>query len=126
VVERGRLLRRAARAGFEVFRLFQEEKTARAAGAVCSKPEGGGSWGSEEDKQMLDKLLRAHEEVVAGQRARLDALELMRTFSPLGMGDVGVTEFPEDLRRIAADVEVLRVESAPLRKLPSWLGSWRT
>ena len=33
-----------------------------------------------------------------------------------------VTELPEDLRRIAGDVELLKVESAHLRALPAWVG----
>ena len=94
----------------------------------CRKPEGGESWGSKEDIEGLEGLLRAHEEAVAGQRGRPDALELMRTFAPLLVAvrkmegrqartvdlsmhdletclglEIGgvVTELPEDLRRIA-------------------------
>ena len=33
-----------------------------------------------------------------------------------------VTELPEDLRRIAGDVELLKAESAHLRALPAWVG----
>ena len=115
----------------------------------CRKPEGGESWGSKEDIAGLDGLLRAHEDSVAGQRGRPNALELMRTFAPLlaevwkmerwqarsvdlsmrnletclGM-EIGeaVTRLPEDLRRIAGDVEVLTVEIFQLRALPAWLG----
>ena len=117
----------------------------------CRKPEGGKSWGREEDREGLEGLLRAHEEAVAGQRGRPDALELTRTFAPLlaavrkmegrqartvdlsyenlgeclGMeedGGRGLTRLPEDLRRIAGDVEVLKVESLQLRVLPAWMG----
>ena len=110
----------------------EEERVLRV--PCCRKPEGGEVWGGEEDMEGLEGLLRAHEEAVAGQRGRPDALELMRTFAPLlaavrkmegrqartvdlsmdnlgaclGMENVGgLTELPEDLRRIAGDVEVL-------------------
>ena len=115
----------------------------------CRKPEGWESWGREEDREGLEGLLRTHEEAVAGQRGRPDALELMRTFAPLvgavrkmegrqarrvdlsmqnqgeclGMEEgAKLTRLPGDPRRIAGDVEVLKVESEELRALPAWVG----
>ena len=35
---------------------------------------------------------------------------------------VSVVRFPEDLRRIAGGVEVLKVKSEQLRALPEWIG----
>ena len=37
-------------------------------------------------------------------------------------GGRGLTRLPEDLRRIAGDVEVLKVESDQLREIPPWVG----
>ena len=131
---------------------WNEEATERVLWVpCCRKPEGGEGWGREDDREGLERLLRAHEEAVAGQRGRPDALELTRTFAPLlaavwkmegrqartvdlsyenlgeclGMeedGGRGLTRLPEDLRRIAGDVEVLKVESDQLRAIPPWVG----
>ena len=110
-------------------------------------PDGGESWGSEEDMERLEALLRAHDETVAGQSARPDVLEMMRTFAPLLAAVRNTEEFralmdrseknlgdclcknnaegaklPEDRRRIEGDLEVLKVESQRLTELPVWAG----
>ena len=122
----------------------------------CSKPERADSRASEEDTKRLEALLQAHEEAVAGQRARPNSQELWRTFVPLLSAmrrmeghrlrrvDLSalhlieyldldwtlqytneipeLTRLPEDLRRIAGDVEELLVESSRITTLPEWVG----